>query len=111
MNQGYLTTHVLDVMRGTGAGGMMVSVRHIAPAGRVWPAIALDAGGRATLIEPGHLIAGLYEILFDAGSYQVAQQPGFFTDIPVRFKVDDGTMHVHVPLILSAFGYTVYRGG
>ncbi|RMF35331.1 MAG: 5-hydroxyisourate hydrolase, partial [Alphaproteobacteria bacterium] len=55
---------------------------------------------------------GQYEIVFQAGDYlRATGQPDRFLDrIPVRFAVDDATAHYHVPLLLSPFGYTTYRG-
>jgi 5-hydroxyisourate hydrolase len=94
---------VLDTARGTGAGGMRVDFR--GPDGVVRTAM-LDDGGRATLL--AELVAGAYEISFHAGAYQAAD---FYDVIPVRFNISDPTQHYHVPLILSPFGYSTYRGG
>ena len=99
-----LTTHVLDIVRGTGAAGMHVEVR--APDGRV-STCALDDGGRAVLLVD--LTPGAYEILFFAGDYLGAK--GFYDIIPVRCLIDTEIEHYHVPLILSAYGYSTYRGG
>jgi 5-hydroxyisourate hydrolase len=98
-----LTTHVLDVVRGVGAAGMVVDV--VAPDGTT-ASVALDDGGRATLLEK--VSAGTYEISFHAGAYQGG---GFYGVIPVRFDVTDPQLHYHVPLVLSAYGYSTYRGG
>jgi 5-hydroxyisourate hydrolase len=67
----------------------------------------LDAGGRATLLPD--IVPGVYEISFHAGDYLGAA--GFYDVIPVRCKIDDPEQHYHVPLILSPFGYSTYRGG
>jgi 5-hydroxyisourate hydrolase len=99
-----LTTHVLDIVRGTGAGGMHVEVS--APDGRVSVA-TLDDGGRATLMTS--LVPGAYEIRFFAGDYLGAKS--FYDIIPVRCLIDAEIEHYHVPLILSAYGYSTYRGG
>lgn len=98
-----LTTHVLDIVRGCGAAGMQVAVT--GPNGTV--EAKLDAGGRAVLLPA--LEAGSYEILFHAGAYQ--GDAGFYDVIPVRFNITDPAVHYHVPLVLSAFGYSTYRGG
>jgi len=74
--------------------------------GAVLANVTLDAGGRGTLLE--RLDAGGYELLFHAGDYQGA---GFFDVIPIRFYVSEPEAHYHVPLILSPFGYSTYRGG
>jgi 5-hydroxyisourate hydrolase len=99
-----LTTHVLDMMRGTGAAGMRVEVS--APDGQVTAAV-LDATGRATLLTK--LSEGAYELRFFAGDY--LGETSFYDVIPVRCLIAAIEEHVHVPLILSAFGYSTYRGG
>ncbi len=68
--------------------------------------IVLDDGGRGTLLS--EITEGEYELLFHAGAYQGA---GFFDIIPIRFIVADPAQHYHIPLILSPFGYSTYRGG
>jgi 5-hydroxyisourate hydrolase len=98
-----LTTHVLDAVRGCGAAGMRVRLKR---GEDVLADVRLDETGRARLAET--LEAGAYELLFHAGDYQDAK---FFDVIPVRFQVVDAAEHYHVPLILSAFGYSTYRGG
>jgi 5-hydroxyisourate hydrolase len=98
-----LTTHVLDTVRGTGAAGMEVALRF---AGEMVASIVLDAGGRGALLQ--ELQGGTYELLFHAGAYQGGL---FYEVIPVRFNVIDPAQNYHIPLILSAFGYSTYRGG
>jgi 5-hydroxyisourate hydrolase len=74
--------------------------------------VTLDAGGRATLLAGEDLRPGDYEILFHAGEYQ--QHYGaaaFFTIIPIRFTITDASQHFHIPLVLSPYGYSTYRGG
>ena len=97
-----LTTHVLDTVKGNGAAGMLVEVS--GPDGQIATA-TLDAGGRATLLE--NLASGAYELRFHAGDYGNT----FYDIIPIRFIVDAEKQHYHIPLILSAFGYSTYRGG
>lgn len=99
-----LTTHVLDTVRGQGACGLRVDVQ--TPDGLVISTL-LDNGGRAILIDP--LQAGAYELRFHASEYQ--KMAGFYDIIPVRIVVDDPLAHYHVPLILSLYGYSTYRGG
>jgi 5-hydroxyisourate hydrolase len=98
-----LSTHVLDIVRGAGAAGMRVDVT--APDGATVSAI-LDAGGRATLLDA--LSPGTYELAFYAGDYQAEK---FYGIIPVRFAVTDPAQKYHIPLVLSAYGYSTYRGG
>lgn len=99
-----LTTHVLDVVQGCGAAGMQVELH--APGGAV-TAVTLDEGGRACLAET--LVAGAYELRFHAAGYRRAAE--FYDIIPVRILVHEPARHYHVPLILSAYGYSTYRGG
>jgi 5-hydroxyisourate hydrolase len=80
-------------------------VEVVTPDGRVTP-LWLDAGGRATLLET--LQAGAHELRFHAGDYR---RDGFYDVIAVRFLIDTPALPYHVPLILSAFGYSTYRGG
>jgi len=98
-----LTTHVLDVVRGAGAAGMVVDV--VAPDGTA-ASVTLDDSGRAALLDK--LVEGTYELSFHAGAYQAGD---FYGVIPVRFNVTDPSKHHHVPLVLSAYGYSTYRGG
>jgi 5-hydroxyisourate hydrolase len=98
-----LTTHVLDIVRGQGATGMVVDA--VAPDGAA-SSVTLDAAGRATLFEK--IAEGTYEISFHAGAYQGGD---FYGIIPVRFHVTEPNRHYHVPLVLSAYGYSTYRGG
>ncbi len=101
-----LTTHVLDTARGHAAAGMRVEVRHLA--GGASTSAMLDDQGRAALLP--ELEPGAYEVLFHAGAYQAATAP-FYDVIPVRFNVTEPAAHYHIPLILSPYGYSTYRGG
>jgi 5-hydroxyisourate hydrolase len=94
---------VLDTVRGTGAAGMRVQLRF---GGELIADITLDETGRGRLAD--RLESGAYELLFHAGDDQGAK---FFDIIPIRFNVADAGEHYHVPLILSPFGYSTYRGG
>ena len=114
---GRLTTHVLDTARGTGAGGLRVELVRHDPAGPMALAgVHLDEGGRATLLEGGALAAGRYTLTFHVADYQRAhglalEDPPFLELVPVQFGVADAGAHYHVPLILSPYGYSTYRGG
>ena len=100
-----LTTHVLDTARGRGAAGMRVEVRQ--PSGEAASA-TLDDHGRAALLP--ELALGAYEVSFHAGAYQ-GVAAAFYDIIPVRFNVSEPGAHYHIPLILSPYGYSTYRGG
>ena len=109
---GKLTTHVLDTTRGVGAAGLRVILQR--PDGSLVAVGVLDLHGRATLLNdiPG---AGLYEIVFDAAAYHrrigvTLSDPPFLGLVTVGFGVADPGIHYHVPLLLSPYGYSTYRG-
>jgi 5-hydroxyisourate hydrolase len=106
---GRLTTHVLDTARGCAASFMRVDFcRFDEPHATV----TLDTGGRAVLLEGAEFLSGDYEILFHAGDYQKHYgAAAFFTIIPIRFTITDASQHYHIPLVLSPYGYSTYRGG
>jgi 5-hydroxyisourate hydrolase len=113
---GQLTTHALDIVLGHGAGGLTVSVARLEPALEDLGKTTLDEGGRAVLVSGEDFKAGVYEIVFDVGAYQrgkgLAQaDPPFLETVPVRFGVADASKHCHVPLLISLYGYSTYRGG
>jgi 5-hydroxyisourate hydrolase len=101
-----LTTHVLDTVRGCGAMGMQVDL--LSHDG-TRASILLDEGGRGVLLSD--CPEGEYEILFHAGRYLGEKVRGFYDVIPVRFYVEDASAKYHIPLVLSPFGYSTYRGG
>jgi 5-hydroxyisourate hydrolase len=109
-----LTTHVLDTARGAPAAGVRVTLdRESAPG--VWARVGegvTDADGRCrTLLAPGALEAGAYRIGFDVTSYFGAQGvETFWREVTVEFVVRDASAHHHVPLLVSPFGYSTYRG-
>ncbi len=112
---GRLTTHVLDTALGAPAEGLGLTLRD--EAGAVIAEAATNNDGRcdAPLLEGAELKAGRYELTFHAGAYLRRTQPDlaeplFLEDIPIRFGVSDPEAHYHVPLLLSPFGYSTYRG-
>lgn len=105
-----LSTHVLDATTGVPAAGVAVRVESRVdgdwrPAG----AGVTDADGRVReLGEPG---AGVHRITFDTGGYFDRQGvPAFYPEVTVTFQVRDAGAHHHVPLLLSPFAYSTYRG-
>jgi hydroxyisourate hydrolase len=102
-----LSTHVLDTARGQPAAG--VPVRLESPDGRRLAEGVTDHDGRLRDWVPiEHWRAGGYRLVFDTAAYLDAG--GFFPEVAVVFQVADPRQHYHVPLLLSPFGYTVYRG-
>jgi 5-hydroxyisourate hydrolase len=122
---GFLTTHVLDTVHGTPAAGMGVSLyRRVAPAGG-----DLDAGWQllrsATTNDDGRLDApllkgddfqvGSYRLVFDVAAYFSGKgvdlpQPPFLGLVPLDFGIADASSHYHVPLLVSPWSYSTYRG-
>jgi 5-hydroxyisourate hydrolase len=108
-----ITTHVLDIGRGGPATGVVVvlEVRQ----GSQWARLAsgrTDDRGRLTSLTDNLAIApGLYRLTFDTGAYHRAHgATAFFPEVQVTFDVRDAAEHFHVPLVISAFGYSTYRG-
>jgi 5-hydroxyisourate hydrolase len=110
---GKLTTHVLDTSLGRPAVGIRIEVWR----GEKLKTVTTNADGRADapLLEGDAFKAGEYELRFKAGDYLRAlglklKEPLFLDVIPIRFGIADATQHFHVPLLLSPFGYSTYRG-
>ncbi|MCC6007457.1 MAG: hydroxyisourate hydrolase [Rhodobacteraceae bacterium] len=118
MAGGFLTTHVLDTARGCPAAGLRITLHRIDPAGPVALAdVVTNGDGRtdAPILPPGALEAGTYELRFAVGDYLRATgmaggEPLFLDEVPIRFGIADAGQHYHVPLLLSPFGYSTYRG-
>ncbi len=112
---GYLTTHVLDTARGVPARGISIELYLLEGDARRKIAHAVTNGdGRtdAPLIPRGGMSAGVYELVFAVGDYygSVGSGPAFLDVVPIRFGVADPNEHVHVPLLVSGFGYSTYKG-
>jgi 5-hydroxyisourate hydrolase len=109
-----ITTHVLDTSRGRPAAGVPVTLEALGGDG--WRALgrgATDADGRLRdLLPPDFpLEAGHYRLSFDVGAYfEAAGAEGFYAEVAVSFVVRDAAAHYHVPLLLSPYGYSTYRG-
>jgi 5-hydroxyisourate hydrolase len=115
---GRITTHVLDTARGAPAAGLKIEVfRLLGPTPQHLKTITTNSDGRADapLLEGDALQPGHFELRFHAGDYLRAQglnlpEPLFLDVIPIRFGIANAGQHYHVPLLLSAFGYSTYRG-
>ena len=115
---GRLTTHVLDTARGRPADGIRITLYRVTDNGHRMIAEAVtNADGRtdAPMLAGDAFQAGVYELVFCAGDYlrRTGQATGdvlFLDEVPIRFGIADAAAHYHVPLLLSAFGYSTYRG-
>jgi 2-oxo-4-hydroxy-4-carboxy-5-ureidoimidazoline decarboxylase len=109
-----LSIHVLDTAGGSPGAGLAFSLSRIEE-GDIRAVIATgvtDAAGRWAMDHAAPLQPGVYEIVFDAADYQEAQgRDSFYDRIAVRFRMKPAAGHHHIPLILSPFGYSTYRGG
>ena len=109
-----ITTHILDVSSGVPARGVPVALERETTAG--WKIIGkgvTDNDGRLRdlLASDANLSPGNYRLTFDTGNYFAQQQiEGFYPHVIVVFAVRDAAQHFHVPLLLSPFGYSTYRG-
>jgi len=107
-----ITTHVLDTAAGRPAAGVPITLEILEGTWRALGAGATDDDGRLRTLTPaGPVLAGTYRIRFDTGAYFAAHGiDGFFPVVEIQFVVRDGAQHHHVPLLLSPFGYSTYRG-
>ncbi|WP_406648532.1 hydroxyisourate hydrolase [Aliisedimentitalea scapharcae] len=115
---GYLTTHVLDTARGCPANGLRIELYRWTGETRVkLGEMDTNDDGRtnAPILDVASFETGQYELVFHAGDYlresgQAAAEPMFLDIVPIRFGMNDATAHYHVPLLLSPYGYSTYRG-
>jgi 5-hydroxyisourate hydrolase len=110
---GRLTTHVLDLALGRPAQGVHVELLRLDGARALLAGGVTDADGRldAPLLEGDRFAPGLHEVVFHAGAYLRAtgQPDGYLDTVPIRVRLAEEA-HYHVPLLLSPFGYSTYRG-
>lgn len=115
---GRLTTHVLDTHGGRPAAGLKVELLRLEE-GRLAPlcAVTTNGDGRTDgpLLEGAGLLPGRYELRFHVGAYFAARglalpEPPFLDVVPVAFGVADPAGHYHVPLLVSPWSYSTYRG-
>ncbi len=115
---GRLTTHVLDTAQGKPAADIEVAVFRIGREERQeMMRTRTNAAGRTAtpLLADLLFVAGTYELIFSVGSYFAAQpveanDPPFLDEVVIRFTVADAAAHYHVPLLVSPWSYTTYRG-
>ena len=116
---GRLTTHVLDTAQGKPAAGMEIELWRLDDGGarERLKTVRTNADGRADapLLADEGLAVGSYELIFAVGVYFAAQpvataEPPFLDRVPVRFAIADPGAHYHVPLLVSPWAYSTYRG-
>lgn len=108
-----ITTHVLDTTLGTPAAGLPIQLlRQEGGAYREIASGVTNDDGRITdLLEPGSLEPGVYRMRFDTGAYLSAlEMEGFYPEAIITFEIVRTDQHYHVPLLLSPYGYSTYRG-
>lgn len=107
-----VTTHVLDTARGRPAVGVEVRLERITDGGaEVLGQAATDGDGRITDLGPDDLPPGPYRLVFGTGVYFAAGgRETFYPRVAVEFEIGDAGQHFHVPLLVSPYGYTTYRG-
>ena len=106
-----LTTHVLDTMRGVPAAGMQIELWSIAgDAPKLLKTVRTNSDGRvdSPLLADKEMIAGAYELVFFVGNYFGEKK--FLDRVPVRFTISDAKAKYHVPLLVSPWSYSTYRG-
>jgi len=110
-----ITTHVLDLTRGVPGAGVHVTLEHRQASGE-WTTVArgqTDQNGRLSNLTHGRTLdVGTYRLTFDTATYHRAHgiaEP-FFPHVQIDFEVRDAAQHFHVPLLVSPYGYSTYRG-
>lgn len=114
-----LTTHVLDTALGKPAEGLRIDLFSVeGDLRKLLKTVETNADGRVDggpILVGDSFTAGTYELLFHAGDYLRAAgtalpYPAFLDLVPIRFGIADTTAHYHVPLLISPYGYSTYRG-
>ena len=107
-----ITTHVLDTSRGRPAAGVPFALERLEDSG--WQPVGrrtTDGDGRVSDLLTSAPQDGRYRLTFDTGAYfRTVGDAGFYPEVSVTFVVRHGEEHYHVPLLLSPFGYSTYRG-
>jgi 5-hydroxyisourate hydrolase len=112
-----LSTHVLDTARGKPASGLKIELFRLEPSRTLLKTVTTNDDGRTDepLLTGATIPTGVYELVFQAGEYLRSTgldlpEPAFLSEIVIRFGIADATGHYHVPLLLSPYGYSTYRG-
>lgn len=116
-SMGRLTTHVLDTAAGRPAAGVAIELFRLDPTRQRLALLTTNADGRCDrpLLEGEALGAGQYELLFRVGDYFAGRghalpRPRFLDEVVIRFGIAAPAEHYHVPLLISPYGYSTYRG-
>jgi hydroxyisourate hydrolase len=108
-----ITTHVLDTALGKPAAGVSVRLEQRA-SDDGWQTLGdgvTDADGRIREIGPARVLSGTYRFTFDTGTYFASgERETFFPEVTITFSVTDPDSHYHVPILLSPFSVSTYRG-
>jgi len=111
-----LSTHVLDTSKGTPAQGLQITLKRLEPNAKDLGVFTTNSDGRVSeqLLAGDDVQLGIYELTFHAGDYLRAQGIAlpdypFLDVVPIRFGISEDT-HYHVPLLLSSYGFSTYRG-
>lgn len=114
---GRLTTHVLDTARGIPAGGIAVSLYRLQPEPELLAEAVTNADGRldTPILDGDAFATGVYQLVFQAGDYFRAgkaklPEPLFVDEVVLRFGIAETGGHYHVPLLVSPWSYSTYRG-
>lgn len=116
---GHLSTHVLDTMNGCPAAGMKATLQRLAGASfETLKTLTLNADGRndgGPLLDASTMAVGRYRLLFEVAAYfrargVVLPEPAFVDIVPIDFGISDAQGHYHVPLLVTPWTYSTYRG-
>jgi 5-hydroxyisourate hydrolase len=112
-----LSTHVLDISRGRPAAGLAVRLYALGQSRELIATSLTNADGRTAepLLSGDRILTGTYELVFSVGDYfraagETLPDPPFLDDVAVRFGIADENGNYHVPLLVSPYGYSTYRG-
>lgn len=106
-----ISTHVLDLMAGKPASGVTVTLARFEGDWRVVGKAKTDRNGRVKKLEKGRVKPGIYELSFETGAYFKKKKVKCFHPwVTITVEIRNPSEHFHVPLLLSPFGYSTYRG-
>lgn len=106
-----ITTHVLDTALGRPAEGVPVRLEAVSDSVTILASATTNADGRVADLGPDRVEAGTYRLVFDTATYFAATgQSAFFPEVSLTFALTDPEQHHHVPVLLSPFAYSTYKG-